>query len=47
LRVNGAMDELSRKRNSELRELASSEYAPGGSATVGLLQSDVGTAVEG
>jgi len=28
-RVNGAMEELIRKRNSELRELAVSKYAPG------------------
>lgn len=28
-RVNGAMEELIRKRNSELRELAASKYAPG------------------
>src|ERR1700675_4947924 len=28
-RVNGAMEELLRKRDSELRELAASKYAPG------------------
>jgi hypothetical protein len=28
-RVNGAMEELIRRRNSELRELAASKYAPG------------------